>query len=297
MRALSDFKMEGICVVHLVWAPLGIEPLRDFVSSYRRTPAGVDHRLIVIFNGFRREEDTRPYRALLDGLSHETLFVSPPTQDLPTYFAAARKFEADYFCFLNSYSVLLAAGWLEKMHRHVVREGVGVVGATGSYESYTSNFYRLAEPFPSRYSLRRLYHRISQRYKFSRVAANFDPFPNYHVRSNGFMLARRLMLGLRAGPLRTKTDCFKFESGKRNFTRQIIEMGLKPLVVGADGRAYEKEEWFESATFRSGGQRNLLISDNHTRLYETAAPEHQSVIREITWGEAAGRSDIEGQLA
>jgi hypothetical protein len=28
--------MAEICVVHLVWKPLGLKPLRDFIASYKR---------------------------------------------------------------------------------------------------------------------------------------------------------------------------------------------------------------------------------------------------------------------
>ncbi len=40
-----------------------------------------------------------------------------------------------YFCFLNSYARPTDHGWLEKLHRHALREDVGVVEATGSYET------------------------------------------------------------------------------------------------------------------------------------------------------------------
>ena len=67
-------------------------------------------------------------------------------------------------------------------------------------------------------------------------------------------------------------------------TRQIMYMGLKPLVVGRDGRAYEKEEWFESGTFRSHGQHNLLVADNHTRRYSEADEHDKRIIEQVTWG-------------
>ena len=50
-------------------------------------------------------------------------------------------------------------------------------------------------------------------------------------------------------------------------TLQLLKKGLEPLIVGRDGRAYCKEEWYESRTYHSGDQSNLLISDNQTRLY------------------------------
>ena len=69
----------------------------------------------------------------------EALFVEDRGFDLATYFRAAVEISADSFCFLNSYSEILAPGWLALMHRHLSQPGVGVVGASGNLISwYTS---------------------------------------------------------------------------------------------------------------------------------------------------------------
>src|SRR5438105_1506051 len=104
--------MSEICLVHLVWKPLGPQPFRDFIASYKRNPAGVEHRLVIAFNGFDGETDLREYRDILAGVEHEWFLVSPPTQDIPVYFKAAERFSYRYFCFLNSYSVILDEAWL-----------------------------------------------------------------------------------------------------------------------------------------------------------------------------------------
>ena len=73
-------------------------------------------------------------------------------------------------------------------------------------------------------------------------------------------------------------------------TRQLLKKGLEPLVVGRDGRAYGMGEWYESRTFRSGDQSNLLISDNHTRYYAGADPEERRCrCRARRWGEEKAR--------
>jgi hypothetical protein len=59
------------------------------------------------------------------------------------------------------------------------------------------------------------------------------------------------------------------------------------LVVGRDGVAYPTERWRESATYRSGGQANLLIADNRTRQYETASPRRRLKLEQMTWGTEA----------
>ena len=99
--------MSEICVVHLVWKPLGLTPLRNFVESYRRNDGGIRHRLVVAFNGFEDEAELVEYHEVLEGIEYEWFRVYPPTQDIPVYLEAARRFESDYLCFLNSYSVLV----------------------------------------------------------------------------------------------------------------------------------------------------------------------------------------------
>lgn len=277
--------MAEICLVHLVWKPLGLQTFRDFITSYKRMDAGVEHRLVVAFNGFDAENDLLEYRSLLEGVTYEWFRISPGTQDLPVYFKTAKEFSDKYLCFVNSYSVILAEGWLAMMHRQLTAEGVGIVGATGNWESYYTNLDLERAPYStSRFLARRLLHDLPILYQSYRTYAQFAPFPNPHIRTTGFMLARDTMLKLKYRSLRTKKDCFKFESGREGMTNQIIRMELKPLVVGRNGQAYEKEEWFESGTFRSREQHNLLIADNHTRWYETADAHARRMSQRVSWG-------------
>src|SRR3954467_12120898 len=101
--------MAEVCVVHLVWAPLGPEPVERFAASYRAHPAGLAHRLVLLLNGFGGAvADLRAF----DGIEHETIRVPEPALDLPAYAHAARLLEASHLCFVNSHSELLADGWL-----------------------------------------------------------------------------------------------------------------------------------------------------------------------------------------
>jgi hypothetical protein len=280
--------MTGICVAHLVREANGPAPFEAFLGSYRAHPAGVAHDLLVVFKGFGTEEVPEPYGRLLRGLDYDALFVPDEGFDVAPYFAAARARRQDYLCFLNSFSVILSDGWLAKMSAHARAGGVGVVGATGSCESHYTNYagwrardalrlaWRAGWGAPPRAGLR----------EAARYRAQFPAFPNPHVRTNAFLIRRAVMLRLRAGALSEKRDAHRFESGRGGMTRQIAAMGLRPLVVGRDGRAYEQREWYESRTFRSGDQENLLIADNQTRYYERAdAPTR----RQLTWA-AWGRA-------
>ena len=277
--------MSEICVAHLVRERNGIAPFEAFLASYRKNPGGAAHDLLLIFKGFEHESVPAEYSALLAGLSYRTLFVADEGFDIKPYFHAARSLAYHYFCFLNSFSVLLDEDWLAKMHEQIVRARVGVVGATASHESFYSTFRHNWRANRSKWLYRGMlrieYGKLREVLTYRK---RFPPFPNYHVRSNAFIIRRDLMLELRVGAIKEKMDAHEFESGRESLTRQILAQRLAPLVVGRDGRAYEKENWYESFTFRSGEQQNLLVADNQTRHYERADPLTRQSLTRATWG-------------
>jgi hypothetical protein len=67
-------------------------------------------------------------------------------------------------------------------------------------------------------------------------------------------------------------------------TRQLWARGLQTLVVGRDRRALPPQRWAESATFRSGGQANLLVADNRTRQWDAADPAERAHLSRLAWG-------------
>lgn len=255
-----------IAVIHLVWAPLGATMLGEFLEAYRERAAGVEHRLAVILNGFDGSNDPRraEIEHLLAGVDHELVVMHDPVSDLTAYRDAAARVDAQTLCFLNSYSRPLADGWLARLTEPLSDPRVGLTGAGGSHESLYS-----AAPF----WLRR------------RRKPDFPPFPNPHVRTNGFALSRELALSLDWPPTGRKLDAWRLESGSHSITRQVLERGLRVLVVGCDGTCYPPERWAESATYRCGDQSNLLISDNRTREYERARTRRRRQLAAITWGE------------
>ncbi|HEX8558834.1 MAG TPA: hypothetical protein VF668_12050, partial [Pyrinomonadaceae bacterium] len=263
--------MAGLCVVHLVWKPLGVAPFARFLDAYARAGGGVAHDFAVVFNGFGGEEELREYRALLGRAAAGELTTPRPVQDIPAYFAAAERLDYEHLCFVNSHSAPLDGEWLAKLYEHGRREGVGVAGATGSWESlytdYVAEWRRRFPPRPYRGWLRN--ERETLRTAL-RLRKEFAPFPNPHLRTNAFLVRRRVMLALEGWDAKIKDEAHRFESGRAGMTRQVEAMGLKALVVGRDGRGYEPAEWAESFTFRRGEQHNLLVSDNQTRYYEAA---------------------------
>jgi hypothetical protein len=257
--------MLGTCVIHIVFAPLGVEPLERFAASYKAHAAGTEHHLVLVPKGAHDAVVATRCRELAEEIDAEQLVLPARGLDLDTYRAAANHVRADVLCFLNSSSEILAPGWLTGLRSALELPGVGLVGATGSEESALS-----AAPRPLRPLLRRRY----------------PPFPNPHVRTNGFMLERELMLAIDWPETTRKRRALALESGVGSLTRQVWNAGLNALVVGRDG-VYERDRWHESRTFRSGSQENLLIADNRTRQYREAGPVRRAQLARLAWGEVA----------
>ena len=83
---------------------------------------------------------------------------------------------------------------------------------------------------------------------------------------------------------RSKASAWALESGRRSISSQVWHSGGQVLVVGRDAVAYASERWRESGTFRSGGQRNLLVADNRTEQYANADPALRATLERMAWG-------------
>jgi hypothetical protein len=273
-----------LCVIHLVWRPLGLGVFAAFLGSYRAHSAGIDHQLAVLFKGFSSDRELAPFEQLLAGTPHQPVRISDDGFDIRPYFTAARMLPHRYQCFLNSYSRILSEDWLAKFHANLTRSGVGLVGATGSHESPLDGHRRHVAAVRYPRSVRGLHAWFRDRRLTRRLRGDFESFPNPHLRTNGFMIERATMLSLRFDRESNKMDSLRFESGKGGMTRQLLGRGLKVLVVGVDGLGYEPDRWHESGTFRSGEQNNLLIADNRTDQYAEADPAFRGFLRELAWG-------------
>jgi hypothetical protein len=266
-----------------------LAPLQAFLASLGDNPPGIDHELLFIFKGFIDGLVPDDYQAAIGATAHRVLFVPDVGPDIRAYLTAAAAVTDDYLCFLNSFSLIQAQDWLAKMFGHVMREGVGVVGATGSWESwytmYLQEWRSNRRPGISRARLRSEMTSLGEAIEYRR---RFAAFPNPHIRSNALLISRRLLLSVPVGRMTEKKDGHDFESGRRSLTRQLLARGLRPLVIDRHGRAHEKEEWDESLTFRSGEQQNLLVADNQTRQYAAA----DAAIREFMTNAAWGRKRI-----
>jgi hypothetical protein len=257
--------VSGIAVVHLVRERNGLAPFERFLKSYREHAAGAAHELVLLFKGFRPYGDARAYDRLIGGLPHRHELIPDAGFDLHAYFRVAATLGHDEYCFLNSFSRVLAPDWLAKLRAPFAARSTGLVGATGSWESFA------ALSAPKRW--------ITQRY--------FDPFPNPHLRTNAIIASREVLARIALPAMRLKFFAHAFESGKGGLTAQVRTMGREVLVVDRHGSAFTMDGWHLSNTFRQSRQEDLLVADNQTDAYAAADAVGRARLSRLAWGERA----------
>lgn len=232
-----------------------LDSFRRFIASYQEFPSGRGHALYVVYKGFRSATEMERAIRLFSALDARAIKTGDDRFDIGAYLIAAKEITEDQVCFLNTNSELLASAWLQKLALHLDRPEVGLVGATGSFES------------------------------LSTLGPRFQPFPNVHIRSNGFMVGRELFGDLLGGTIiHNKLDAYFVESGPASLTQRVLARGLNVMVVGRNGRGYPPRWWPSSDTLRQGSQANLLIGDNLTRAYMAMTWDAKRANVERTWG-------------
>jgi hypothetical protein len=313
-------------VVHIVWAPFGPEMLARFVESYIDHAPGSEHRLLMVFNGFGQNDDLTPWRHLIADLRYEELRLASPVVDLAAYRKAAELVPAERYCFVNSSTVIRTEGWLGLLASAAARERVGAVGATGSWASKASGarnsfghglggpyrhlfadreatrraFSKLAAHAPEagagpvgpwRRKIGTAYDKLVTAYRLVPSSAAFASFPSPHLRTSCFLIERDLWLRVCRREPHSKEAAYRIESGRRGMTPRLTAMGLRVLVVGRDGRAYETSEWPASRTLWQGNQENLLVEDNQTRDYQEGDADLRRALSCYAWGFQADPTD------
>jgi hypothetical protein len=225
--------------------------IQRFVQAYRSQPAGVAHKLVVIFKGFASGRALDEARTAMAGVAFEQVHTDDETFDLGAYADVVLRVNCERAAFLNTGSEPITSGWLGKLDAALGLPGIGLVGASGSFE----------------------------------IGVSGATFPNVHVRTNAFMmrtpLARQTLGRL---IIKAKRDAHDAEHGPNSLTRQVVSRGLTALIVGANGRAYAPEWWSGSRTFRQGNQANLLVADNQTRAWDMLSWPERRIVYEMTWG-------------
>jgi hypothetical protein len=283
----------------------------------------VDCELVLALKGFESAAEAKPYVEQAGEIVTETLLVDDRGRDLDVYFAAARQLGRERYCFVNSFSEPLVDGWLAKLETALRAPDAGLAGATGSWASNRSwTLYNLHLPsayshvFPDRREARGVFHELDYEARARAVGADnaptggpsgwqlfrdrlraipqlseqvtsFSAFPAPHVRTNAFLVRSETLQRLALPAAGSRREAYRLESGRSSLTRQVLDLGLRALVVDRDGVAYDHDRWDRSRTFWQGDQEGLLVADNQTRDYARGALRRRATLSRFAWGRRA----------
>lgn len=303
--------MAKLGVIYLFrWAD-GERAAQNFIASYLAHPAGADHELHVLFKGFPDQRALTAGRSLFTELSISPIELEDSGYDVGSYVAAAKLVSNSRLIFLNGFTELLADNWLRKFDNALSLPGVGMVGATGSWQSLNSYYevlirlgqyeitrltaYALALTLgrhtgiggygQERHSaaIKRGLNLLFRPDRYLLRLYEYGRFPNPHIRTNAFMIERSRFLALHIPSFDSKSGAYKFESGRRSITKQIVAQGLRPVVVDRRGQTYEIVNWKTSSTYWTDEQANLIAADNRTRQYENGDSGVRQRLHEYAW--------------
>lgn len=299
-----------IGVIYLFrWAD-GDLAARNFIASYVAHPAHANHELHVIFKGFPNQRALTAAQSLFTELSINPIQLEDSGYDIGSFFAAAKLVSNSRLIFFNGFTELLADSWLKRFDDALSLPGVGVVGATGSWQSLSSYYEVLVrlglneiarlcayvpeliaasnaaikrEGHDSQPAIKRGLYLLFRPDQYLFRLYEYGRYPNPHIRTNAFMIERSRFLALHAPSFVSKSEAYKFESGRRSMTKQILEQGLRPIVVDRSGRTYEIPEWQGSSTYWAGQQTNLVAADNRTRQYNNGDSQLRQRLHDYAW--------------
>jgi len=278
----------NVSVIHLVWLPYGTEMFRNFLSSYCKYNSGYPHHLVLLFNGVASEQETAEFLKIIDEkkVDYKPLVKYGFCQDLDAYFWAAGQLQSDHLLFLNSYAEFLSEDWLKKYMEFSKREDIGLIGATGSWQSYYRSVFinnrwkwEGDKSWSENYAKFKLLIKASIYWRFL-----FPDFPNPHIRTNAFFIRRQLMLQLKRIPLRKKLDAYRMESGYESITRQILKKGKGCIIIDKFGNPYGIKEWAKAKIFWTENQEELLVADNQTKKYQVGDAQTRENLSYHAWG-------------
>jgi hypothetical protein len=271
-----------IGVIHLVREENGELPIQDFIESYKKFSSGLPHEVVFIMKDYSNFEVLRTHKRLLDSICSEIIVIDQNIgRDIGAYFFAIENLNYDYFCFLNSFTIISHGNWLKHLFEPLLSPEVGIVGFSGSYESIASSSL-LKFFFNPEKSKRYNFFDIKT---FFRTLKHYPLYPNPHIRTNGFIASRRLLLSVVwPNDFYEKEPLHQFESGRTGLSSQIKKRGLSLVLVDKSGNRYPDKFWRGMKGFRIKLQEDLLFSDNRTLEFLKASKEERKWLSLTSWG-------------
>jgi len=293
---------EPVAVIYLAYGAEGYQAyVNRFFDSYKAHASGAPHQLIIAATAYR--DNPTGYETLRQlAIENDAKIIDLPDggQEFGAFYRVAKCLTTDYiFCFVTS-GRIMHPNWLAVfMSANQSHPQCRLIGSSGSWEtSYPGLRVVLKRYFasnkPNRSQSSETTTRVPQHKRsISQIIKRlFDcisiyvQFPNYHIRTNGFLIERQLYMQYidRYGMPRTRKEAYDIEHGRNHLSKFVKESGFDIGVVGANGILYAPHEWDKSATFRCPDISNAVIWDRQHDAYVEAGVSEKKRCEQRAWG-------------
>lgn len=245
----------------------------NFIKNYKRYKAGLKHDLLICFknsysktfeNKIRKKIHPYPYKKFIDSGINDF--------DWGSYTRVAKKNKNKILFFFNCHSYPVKKNWLKFFSNHY--KSKTILSPTGSFQSISSSSF-------TSFYFKNLFYRF---YYGILNIGNFPLFPNPHIRSNCFMINSSDFLTLNLINCKTKIHTWLNESGRKSMTNQLLKKKFRLLVINSENKNFFIPDWKKSETYAFKKQRKLLISDKHTREYNSLTNKEKKIYEKNIWG-------------
>jgi len=184
----------------------------------------------------------------------------------------AQNYPSFTILFLNSHSYPISNNWLKKMLFHYKKKTL--IATTASCESFLTSL-----------KLKKFYKVFSYFYRLTKYKKKFNPFPNPHIRTTGFLIkGSDFLTFVKNIKFKTKEDAWSVESGINGMTNFFIKKKFNIYIVNSDGKKFARKDWKLSETYNYLKQSKSIISDKHTRKYLKLSNNRRLIASYNSWG-------------
>ena len=254
-----------------------ISSLLYFLKKYKKNESGVKHELLICLKLLKGKALEKIITIINTHIKKKIIYIDPCNHndyDFGSYSRIALNYKNYQIFFLNSHSAPEKKNWLKKISNFANNKTL--IGTTASFSSHASNsFYR---------------HKNDNYFIFLKkiILSNFyfPKFPNPHIRTSNFMINGNEFLKFMNNKkkIMNKFDAHILESGKNGLTNYFQKKNFKIFIVNSDAKKFKLRLAFNSQTFCADNQKKLLISDKHSRLFDSYNSISKKRMIKRVWG-------------
>lgn len=272
-----------ISIVYLFWVPYGINYAYKFLDSYINSGEN-EVLFFFIIKGEINNEDFKKIQEYCALCNINPIFFQIKNEglDIDSYFEILDLINTKYVMFFNTTSVILVKNWLSLfINNFLINDNIGIIGATGSLASNLSITISKLKKIRLKFNnLREIGRLIIGIVKYR---IDFNLYPNFHIRTNAFMIETNLLKAYPNKTFKTKYNAHKFEHGKNSLTNFILNKGKLAYVVDKNMNLFDSSNINQSQNFWKGNQKDLIIDDKQTLIYQNSSQNNKIALENLIW--------------